>query len=260
MPADPSRALAGDLGAALDPVRLFRRAVGAEPDGWQRDVLRSAAPRLLLNCSRQVGKSTCAGVLAAHTALYQPGSLTLLLSPSQRQSGELFRKVRDVFHALGAEAAPLDTDNVLSLETRAGSRVVSLPGKEGTIRGFSGARLLVLDEAARVSDDLVTAVRPMLAVSGGRLAALSTPFGRRGWFFEAWAGGGAWERYEIPAAMCPRISAAFLAEERQALGIFYPQEYECAFLDPVNSLFSGEDVDALLDDDVQPLFPLTRPA
>ncbi len=85
--------LATDLAAALDPVRLARR-MSVEPDPWQATLLRSTAPRVTINASRQVGKSTVTGILAAHTALYDPGALTLLLSPSLRQSSELFRKAK----------------------------------------------------------------------------------------------------------------------------------------------------------------------
>jgi len=74
-------ALAQDLRMALDPVQLAC-ATGLNPDPWQERLLRSSAPRVLLNCSRQAGKSTMAAALAVHTALYDPGALVLLLSPS----------------------------------------------------------------------------------------------------------------------------------------------------------------------------------
>src|SRR3712207_2598818 len=92
--------LASDLALALDPVALARRA-GIEPDPWQADVLRSASPRQLLNCCRQSGKSTTVAVLAVHTALYDPGALVLLLSPTERQSSELFKKCTAIYRALG---------------------------------------------------------------------------------------------------------------------------------------------------------------
>lgn len=249
MPAD----LAADLVAALDPVALSRRA-GLTPDDWQARALRSTAPRLLLNCARQSGKSTTVATLATHTALYDPG-LILLLSPGERQSKELYRKVLDLWRALDRPVSA-EAENALTLELANGSRVVALPGSEGTIRGYSGAKLLIIDEASRVPDPLYRAVRPMLAVGGGRLVALSTPFGQRGWWWEAWRSEERWERYEVPATACPRIPAAFLAEERRALGLFYAQEYECSFLDTVNSLFRGADIDAMLDSDLAPLFPL----
>jgi len=158
--------LADDLACALDPVRFARRA-GLEPDPWQVRVLRSPARQIILNCSRQVGKSTVTGILAGHTARYDPGAPILLLSPSERQSIELLRKVRDTLRLLGTVATEVQKDNALSLEFANGSRIIALPGKEGTIRGFSGVRLLVIDEASRVPDALYQAVRPMLAVSGG---------------------------------------------------------------------------------------------
>ena len=59
-----------------------------------------------------------------------------------------------------------------------------LPGGEDTVRGFSGVRLLIVEEAARVPDETYFASRPMVAMSGGRIILMSTPAGRRGFFFE----------------------------------------------------------------------------
>jgi hypothetical protein len=132
---------------------------------------------------------------------------------------------------------------------------VSLPGKEETVRGYSGVTLLVIDEAARVADELYYSVRPMLAVSGGRLIALSTPFGKRGWWYHEWTEGEGWERVRVTAEQCPRIPARFLAEERAALGDWwYRQEYGCEFVETTGQLFSSESVLGALSADVVPLF------
>jgi len=246
--------IAADLATALDPVLLAERA-GITPDPRQATVLRSRSPRLLLNCSRQSGKSTTTGVLAVHTALYQPGALVLLLSPSLRQSQELFKKCLDVYRVAG-RPVPADAESALRLELANGSRIVSLPGTEVSVRGFSAVRLLVIDEAARVDDALYTSVRPMLAVGAGRLVAMSTPFGKRGWWHREWTEGGpAWQRVEVPASMCPRIPPAFLDEERRALGPWwYRQEYECQFSDTTDSLFGADEVRAAITTDIAPLF------
>src|SRR5262249_34970833 len=223
-------------------------------------LLRSAAARLLLLCSRQSGKSTVTASLALHAALYQAPALVLLLSPSLRQSQELFRKVVAVYRTLELAVAP-EQESALRLELQNGSRILSLPGNEETIRGFSGVRLLVVDEAARVPDSLYYAVRPMLAVSGGRLICLSTPFGKRGFFYQEWTQGQGWQRIQITAAQCPRISPAFLAEERQALGErWFLQEYGCQFLDTVDQVFSSESVLQALTAEVAPLFAAPSPA
>ena len=246
---------AKDLAMGLDRVVFARRALAFEPDPWQASVLRWSGKRLLMNCCRQSGKSTTAAVLALHEALYHPESLVLLISPSLRQSSELFRKVAALLSRL--EVRPrLTEDNRLSLAFEGGSRVVSLPSSEATVRGFSGASLIVEDEAARVPDELYRACRPMLATSGGRLVLMSTPFGRRGHFHEEWANGGPhWERVRITALECPRIPAEFLEEERRSLGdLFFRSEYLCEFTETSGQLFAYDDVMAALDSRVRPLF------
>jgi hypothetical protein len=220
-------ALALDLALTLDAATWAERVAGFELDRWQAKVLRSDAGRILLNCCRQSGKSTAAALLALHLALYQPGSLALLLSPSLRQSSELFRKVAHYYQLL-ANPVPAEAESVLRIELANGSRVVSLPGKEASVRGYSAVSLLVVDEAARVPDDLYYAVRPMLAVSGGRLIALSTPFGKRGWWWQEWERGEkGWLRVKATAEECPRITDGFLAEERQHLGEWWFIEPRC---------------------------------
>ena len=207
-----------------------------------------------MNCSRQSGKSTVAATIAVHEALSAAGALVLLLSPSLRQSQELFRKVLDVYRAAG-RPVQAEAENKLTLELANGSRVVSLPGSEKTVRGFSGVRLLLVDEASRVEDTLYQSIRPMIAVSGGRLVALSTPFGRRGWFFEAWTGDEAWMRVEVPATMCPRIAPEFLEAERKALGpLFFESEYLCRFTDTELTVFRSTDIEAALDPSLKPLW------
>lgn len=226
-------------------------AAGITPDAWQARLLESTAPRILVNCSRQSGKSTISGVLAVHAATYDPGSLTLLLSPTLRQSGELFLKCLAVYRALG-RTVPAESETALSLTLQNGSRIVSLPGRDATIRGYSGVKLLIIDEASRVPSDLYAAVRPMLAVSGGRLIAPSTPFGTRGWWHESWRSVEPWERYEVPATECPRISPAFLAEERRVLGDWwYLQEYACQFMDAQSAAFARADIDAAYEEETE---------
>jgi hypothetical protein len=162
--------------------------------------------------------------------------------------------VKRLYDALRRPVATV-RESALSMEMSNGSRIVSLPGDEETVRGYSGVAVLIVDEAARVPDALYCAVRPMLAVSGGRLVCLSTPFGKRGFFFEEWHGPGAWERVRITAHECPRISREFLAEEERALGPrWYRQEYLCSFEDIIDAVFSWEDIQAAASDDVPPLF------
>jgi len=139
--------MGSDIARALDPV-LLAADVGITCDPWQAEVLRLQPRRTLLLCSRQSGKSTVSSLLALHTALYCSGALVLLVSPSLRQSGELFRTTMGFFAKL--EGVPeLTMESKLRAQLANGSRIISLPGSEKTTRGFSKATLIVVDEAAR---------------------------------------------------------------------------------------------------------------
>src|SRR5690242_14151863 len=133
------------LRTALDPGAILR-AQEMTPDPWQRKLLVSRAPRVLLNCSRGAGKSRVSSALALHTALFLPGSLVLLLSRALRQAVELLRYVKQGWRALGRPISARKHNETL-LELANGSRVLSLPGREETIRAFQGVNLILIDEA-----------------------------------------------------------------------------------------------------------------
>jgi hypothetical protein len=193
---------------------------------------------------------------------YKAPALVLLVSPSQRQSAELFRTVMQ-FHAKLQGAPELNAESVLKAELSNGSRILALPGTERTIRGYAAADLVVIDEAARVEDELLAAVRPMLATSegGGRLIALSTPAGNRGWFHEAWTKGDDWHRTKVAATDCPRITQAFLDEELKQLGAMrFSEEYLLAFLDPDEAVFPTAIIErAFSNPKVLPLWEIPQP-
>jgi hypothetical protein len=224
-----------------DPVALMRAATGFEPDPWQVRLLRSGAERMLVNCHRQAGKSTATSALAIHTAIARPDSLVLIISAAQRQAGELFRKVVDAYEALD-KPIPAVEDNAVTLALENGSRIVSLPSSETTIRGYSAPRLVIVDEAARVMDAVFTALMPMLAISRGRLVELSTPMGKRGHFWRAWTeGGDDWERVALRGEDNPRIPPEVLATYRRGMIAWeFRQEFECSFEDTTDQVFAGD--------------------
>jgi hypothetical protein len=238
--------LASDCGLALD--------------SWQARALSTDACDVLLLASRQAGKSTVAAIAALHQAITVPGSLVVIVSPSERQSKRLLRSIRGLYYRL-PEPVPARHVGILSLEFANGSEVFALPGSESTIRGFSAVNLLILDEAARIEDTLYEATRPMLAVSNGKLIALSTPFGRRGWYFDAWENGQGWHRELVTAHDCPRINPDWLQRERDRIGAWvFNQEYLCQFVANDDQLFSDELITAALSDAFEPFFMEGRAA
>lgn len=226
------------------------------------------------------------------------GSTTLVFSAGQREAIELLRKIRHLRYglihhhvptgrkswrprsvardvkrwqelAVGSDwgepslppeiAAVMDGQTVLELEN--GSRIISLPAKSQATVGWT-ADLLILDEAKVIPDDLYRSVRPMLATTGGRLIALTTPLGQRGWFYEAWTQceeaalrgePEPYRRFKRTAWECPRRDEAFLLQERQLIGAhWFRQEYEVEFLAPGGTVFRGEDVDRMFQSAEEP--------
>ncbi|MHB8359240.1 MAG: terminase large subunit domain-containing protein [Thermoplasmataceae archaeon] len=249
-----------------DPCALAT-SVGLPPDPWQAQFLRSTSKRLLVLAGRQVGKSQAAALLALHTALFTPKSLTIMIAPSQRQSRELFGRTRSAWDTLldwsksqGVRVAPDPAeDNVLSATFANGSRIVALPASASTVRGFSSVALYVEDESAFVRDELYKSVVPMLLRSGGRQVLLTTPFGKRGHFYEAWQNGGTtWQRISTRTTDCPHIGREELDELRRQLGPWFAQEAECEFLDVEGAVFTREQLDAAADGEIPPLFDVPK--
>ena len=245
------------LGNHIDASEFAMHVLGFTPDPQQSRVLESESARVILNCTRQWGKSTVCAAKAVHVAFNEPNGLVLVASPSARQSAEFVRKASAFLRKLGIRPRG-DGDNEISLLLPNNSRIVGIPGIEATVRGFSAVSLMLIDEASRVPDELYRALRPMLAVGGGSLWLLSTPYGKRGFFYNEWTTGQEWTRFRIPAPDCPRIPAAFLEQERRALGPrYFSQEYLCEFHSTNDSLFSEPQVRQAVKAEIAPLFATT---
>ncbi len=230
---------------AVSPLVFAERLI--DPDSWQKNVLLSDAKQLILNCSRQTGKSMITAFLASHTAIFTPGSLVLLVCPSERQSGELLRKIKDIL--ANTPDVDFSRDAILQVELGNGSRILALPSAEANLRGFSAPSMVIIDEASRCDDALFYSLKPMMAVGRGKMVLLSSPFGRRGFFYETWTSGENWERFTVKATDCKRITPEFLQSEKKSMPEFvFEQEYMCAFVDSDTQIFSSE----LIENSINP--------
>ncbi len=246
--------VADDLVYGADPVLWCKEVLGYHPDPWQADLLRSRSRKIILNCSRQSGKSTTCAALGLHESIYRRPSFGLVIAPTQDQSSELMLKFDEFRGAVELPSDYLSTDTKLAVRFANGNRFIARPGSEKSARSFSAVTLLLEDEASRVLDVLYNTVRPMLAVSNGRHILMSTPFGKRGHFWNIWSEQrDLWEAHEIPAEMCPRITKEFIAEEKRT-NPWFEQEYHCAFTENIDSVFSYDMIAEAISDDVEPLF------
>ncbi len=250
---DIAGGLIARLEVAADPVvfqgTLLPHALPAL-DLWQQEACRIHAPNLLLLCGRQTGKSTFAALLALWKAMMHPGALVLLISPTLRQSTELFRKSMVLYDALKTQPGEASRTKT-ELHLTNGSSVYSLPGANpDAIRGYSAPDLVIEDEAAFVNDRTFVAYRPMLATNpNGRNVLLTTPYGRRGHFYERWVSDDPrWKRFAIKSDQCERIDSAWLESERSVLSDrAFRQEYQCEFLEAANSVFPADIIERLTE-------------
>jgi hypothetical protein len=238
----------------MDEVEFARQRLGFFPDERQAEVLRSPAKRGILNCTRQWGKSSVIAAKALHRASSIQNGLILVAGPTLRQTAEWMHKARALAAHMG-EKLHGDGNNEVSLRLSTGSRIVGLPGVPDTTRGFSRASMLLIDEAARVSDELFYALLPVLAVSGGDIWLMSTPNGKSGFFHEMWEyGGPEWFRMRGPATECAHIPAPFIEEQRRLMTAdCFRQEYLCEFAGQGNVTFDRELIERTLDPALTPL-------
>jgi hypothetical protein len=250
LPSPASAQIFHEVAAALNPASLLESAGLDPPEPWQSNVMLSGAKRLAVLCPRQTGKSTTVAAHSLHHVLYRPNSVVLIVSPSERQSDLLLEKVSDIFDAIPDK--PIGAREMAGrLELPNGSRVISLPGNEKTIRGLS-ADLIVIDEAARVPDELFSGVFPMVAARNGRIIALSTPFGKRGFFYKACTPGSGWTQIKICAEESRRLTPEALEEARRTLDPhWYAQEFGCEFLSDSTLYFRPELIAAAFDASVE---------
>ena len=256
LPAPPAAVAAGNK-APMPPIEsdalaFVRTQLGIEPDPKQAWILTGRHERLLINCTRQWGKSTITAAAVLHRVLTEPGRTAIVLCPVLRQSAIFVGIVKSFVRRLGIKVRG-DGENKVSVLLPNGSRVVGLPGRSGdNIRGFFNIVMLVIDEAARLADPVYNSAYPMVTQSQADIWALTTPLGKRGFFYNNWAHGGeSWERLQAPATECPRIPAHALERARIDLGDeWVRQEYLCEFVDIEGTIFSRQRIEEAFKDSV----------
>ena len=221
------------------------------PDRWQADLLREIVTRrepVILNASRQIGKTETVSLAAYISAC--DGLTVLVISPSDRQSVLFHRRILKHHRKLRLCEATEDP-NKHTLTLQGGGSIEALPNSPDKIRGFDAVDLLIIDEAARVSDILYEACLPFLIVNRGRLALLSTPFGQRGFFWDEWRGAGrkGWRRHKHPWHHCPRFDTREIDKYRHQGEAYVAQEFECVFNGVSCGYFDAERFESLITEE-----------
>lgn len=239
----------GDLARVLSSLRRFADprqtmlTAGKAPYPWQERLLLSTSKRVLVLCSRQIGKSESTAAKAAHECAFRPPATVGITSDSQDHSKLLLAKARGYLRQLEGDLFRLKKDGDEIVELSNGSELRALPGTKKAIRGYA-LTLAIVDEGAFTDNGLLSVFEPTLAATKGSLYAL-TSAGEEpaGWFWRYFTQDGRfseedaprlardeWERYLIPATECPHVfSQAELDAKREKDPVGFAREYMCRF-------------------------------
>jgi hypothetical protein len=261
------------LGHPLDPeeIGIFQRHTGRSryappPGGYQTAVAV---------VGRQSGKTQIAAALAAWEAVTAPrdpgrtGQYALMVAQDFRGAlRALFSYAAGMFDAVPLLRGTVVGRTTDTLTLRSGVVVAAYPCRPPAIRGLR-ARIAVLDELGFYRNaegnpqdlEMLRAVRPTLATTGGRLVILSSPAGQSGALWDLYRGHFA--RDEAPVLvwrgsapeMNPTLPADYLARMEQDDPEGYRSEVLGEFRAGVTSLFDPEMLEACVTRGVRERLP-----
>jgi len=234
-----------------DPVLFVRLVLGFEPFPYQQKILRDKSKRIVACMGRQVGKTTTIAWKAIHYAYTNPNKLTLIVSPSLRQSMIMFDRILDLINSnkLLSSSVVRQTRTIIQLTN--GSQIIALPCSENLLRGYA-AHMIIVDEAAFLEDHVISQILfPMLAATNGALILLSTPWGKNNFFYQAFMNPD-YSVYHVPSSANPLISKSFLDEQRLNMTEdAFKMEYEAKFVETATSYFPADLIRKCVDPELE---------
>lgn len=142
----------------------------------------------VVKAPRQRGKSyMCEGILLWY-ALNQKKSISSMISPTLAQSRKIFKEIVNAIYSSGIIKRKNET--LLEIELINGSTIFfkSAEIRDG-LRGYHINGILILDEAAFLTSDILELVLPWVNVSNSPILLVSTPKTRQGPFYSYWSQG-----------------------------------------------------------------------
>lgn len=168
--------------------RQVRTYIGAKLFPWQKAVTNEICDKIgtnkvvVVKAHRQAGKSyTCQGVLL-HYALNYSGTISAMISPTLNQARNVFKELISAIWE--SKVVKRKNETLLEIELINGSRIFFRSAEMGeALRGYHISGVLILDEAAYLSDDIAQLVLPWRQVANAPMLIVSTPRLKTGLFF-----------------------------------------------------------------------------
>lgn len=185
--------------------------------------------------SRRVGKTYIANIIGQLVSLV-PGSNVLIMSPNYSLSQISFDLQRQLIKYFDLEVRRDNAkDKIIEMENGSTIRMGSVTQVDSTVgRSYD---LIIFDEAAlsESMDAFNVALRPTLDKPNSKCIFVSTPRGRRNWFYELYERGfddkfPSWVSIHATYEENPRVSAEDIEEARNSnTEAYFAQEYLADF-------------------------------
>lgn len=214
----------------IDPVAFFIFVTGLEPDDYQKKFLRCEDKKMALRWARQSGKSTCVAAKVVWWAFTNPNEEILIIAAYEKQARHLWLKIREYCQNEHIKSHVETTQTQAKFSN--GSVIYCFPAGQGkSSAGYSPTKL-ILEEAAFIADEVWEQLEPSLAVTKGLLIFLGTPFGKQGFFYEAFREDSGFTTFHVKANQCPRYSPEDLKKLKETKSEFeWYTMYEAEFVD-----------------------------
>ncbi|MGP3702824.1 MAG: terminase large subunit domain-containing protein [Candidatus Bathyarchaeota archaeon] len=225
-----------------NPSLFAEKLLGFKPTFYQEKLLNDKSKRICVIMSRQAGKTSTLAVKAIWFVVTHPKTLTLIVSPSLRQSMIMMDRLQVFLHRIPRQ---LQKHMIAKMQRtvvrfKNDSQIVALPNSPNLLRGYT-AHMVIADEAAFFREDEVVfynVLYPMLSTTDGYLIVSSTPWSIDSVFYKMFQDPGfskhvvTW-RDVVKAGL---IKKEFIEEMRRVLPLErFEREFEARFTEDSDS-------------------------
>ena len=228
------------------PTLFMWKMLGIKPLPFQVEILEDDSKNVIIVGGRQIGKSLTLAAKALWNAFVKTDQDIIIVAQNLRQAKVVFDHIYRYVSTNILIKKHTRKLTITEIKFDNNSIIRCLPaGRTGEgIRGFT-ATMIIFDEAAFIPDEVFVSLEPSLGVKGSQAIYSSTPYGKRGYFYQLYATEMAKNQahrdfsiYVVPTTKNPYFSKQLLDRERQIkTPLQFTQEYEAQFVDESGLFF-----------------------
>lgn len=226
------------VNAFSNPVEFAKYFLNITPFDYQIPFLLCNSKRQIFKGGRKIGKTTMTAIKALFKAITEPEQMILIIAPTLEQAKISFDMIKNFIISNDFLASQVERMTLTMVFFKNKSQIfVRACGRTGfQARGYN-ADLWIVDEEAFIPDAVYNAIKPNIAARRGSIIEISTPFGKRGVFYQNYYSD-EYVQFSAKTSECPLVEKSFLESEKKRMSeVEYLQEYEGEFVEEVDVFF-----------------------